>query len=79
MQTHECPRCGSTKATTIMLPPGRDSTDHRPHPAFRCLSCDTQWSDEDEWARLHAETPDGAAEKSSPESTQESATGRDED
>lgn len=55
MATHECPRCGSPKATTVMLPPARDSQDARPHPAFRCMSCDTQWSDEEQWTRLHEE------------------------
>jgi hypothetical protein len=55
MATHECPRCGSPKATTVMLPPSKDSQDARPHPAFRCMVCDTQWSDDEQWARLHEE------------------------
>ena len=55
MATHECPRCGSPKATTVMLPPSKDSQDARPHPAFRCMVCDTQWSDDEQWTRLHEE------------------------
>ncbi|SDP44217.1 hypothetical protein SAMN04489867_2472 [Pedococcus dokdonensis] len=66
MQKHECPRCGSAKATTIMLPPGKDSTEQRPHPAFRCLACDTQWSDEAEWSRLHADAPAEAGDPATP-------------
>jgi len=38
-----------------MLPPAKDSQDARPHPAFRCMSCDTQWSDDEQWTRLHEE------------------------
>lgn len=55
MSSRPCPRCGSTRATTVMLPSGKDSTDSRPHPAFRCMSCDTQWSDDEQWTRLHEE------------------------
>jgi hypothetical protein len=52
MATHECPRCGSPKATTVMLPPAKSSPDARPHPAFRCMVCDTQWADDEQWAQL---------------------------
>lgn len=59
MAIHECPRCGSPKATSVMLPPAKGSHDARPHPAFRCMVCDTQWADDEQWARVHAE--EGAA------------------
>lgn len=55
MANRECPRCGSRKATTVMLPPAKSSTDSRPHPAFRCMSCGTQWSDDEQWAQIHDE------------------------
>ena len=55
MASHECPRCGSPKATTVMLPPAKGSHDTRPHRAYRCMVCDTQWSDDTEWARLSEE------------------------
>ncbi|WP_377644900.1 hypothetical protein [Oryzobacter terrae] len=51
-----CPRCESPKITTVQLP--------RPHgpaepPAtqrgFRCLGCDTQWVDDDQWRALRDE------------------------
>ncbi len=61
MTKHECPRCGSPKATTVMLPPARGSQDTRPHPAFRCMVCDTQWSDEEQWARLRESRGDEVA------------------
>jgi hypothetical protein len=54
VMTHrDCPHCGSTRATTIMLPPTRGTHETRPHPAFRCLVCDTQWADDEQWTRLH--------------------------
>jgi hypothetical protein len=44
-----------------MLPAAKDSTDSRPHPAFRCMSCDTQWSDDEQWERLHQAADAGHA------------------
>jgi len=59
MTNHVCPRCGSVKATTIMLP-ARGPQDTRPHPAFRCMGCDTQWADDEQWAKLHEAHADQA-------------------
>lgn len=66
---HECPRCGSPKATTVMLPPGRGTHEARPHPAFRCMVCDTQWADEEQWARIHSEAAAGRAVEAGAEPT----------
>jgi transposase-like protein len=46
MKTRRCPQCGSEKATTVMLPAASGAVDPRPRPAFRCMACDTQWTDE---------------------------------
>jgi hypothetical protein len=65
MATHVCPECGSAKATTVMLPSATGSKDSRPHPAFRCLVCDTQWTTADQQASGGAGSapvgPDGQA------------------
>lgn len=45
MAKRECPRCGSERATTVMLPSTSGTKASRPHPAFRCMVCDTQWTD----------------------------------
>lgn len=66
MTNHECPRCGSPKATSVMLPPAKGSHEARPHLAFRCMACDTQWADEEQWARIRAEA--GAEESAGPDS-----------
>lgn len=60
MANHTCPRCGSPKATSVMLPPAKGSHETRPHPAFRCMVCDTQWADDEQWAQLHAESGAGS-------------------
>lgn len=60
MATHVCPECGSTKATTVMLPGAPGSRDARPHPAFRCLVCDTQWTTADQQARADQHAGGGA-------------------
>jgi len=59
MTNHVCPRCGSVKATSIMLP-AKGAQDTRPHPAFRCMVCDTQWADDEQWATLHEAHADEA-------------------
>ena len=55
-RTTTCPRCGGEKVTTIQLPrhhePSEPSTTQR---AFRCLGCDTQWVDDEQWQQLKDE------------------------
>lgn len=52
--TTRCPSCGAERITTIRLPsPHEPSEAARTHRAFRCLGCDTQWSDEEGWRERH--------------------------
>jgi hypothetical protein len=41
-----------------MLPGTREGKEARPHPAFRCMACDTQWADDEQWKRLHGTSDD---------------------
>ena len=59
MARRKCPHCGSEKATTVMLPSTAGSHDSRPHPAFRCMTCDAQWTDQDGRARAEGTTEEG--------------------
>lgn len=65
MKTRTCPRCGGEKATTVMLPAAPGAGGTRPHPAFRCMTCDTQWSEDK--PRMTATKDD--SERPSPSST----------
>lgn len=47
------------KATTVMLKGTARTNDSRPHPAFRCLVCDTQWYDQDMRGRAESTTDEG--------------------
>lgn len=57
-----CPACGHRKLTTIALPrPHAPSEEARTRRAFRCLECDAQWADEQQWDDLHR-AGDGSGE-----------------
>lgn len=70
MATHVCPECGSAKATTVMLPSATGSKDSRPHPAFRCLVCDTQWTTADQQASGRADPAPAAPDGQAPQAPQ---------
>ena len=70
MAKRECPQCGSERATTVMLPSTAGSTDPRPHPAFRCMVCDTQWTDQDVRRRAESQDVGGRAETTTAEGSQ---------
>lgn len=50
-----CPSCASEKVTTIQLPrhhePQEQASTQR---AFRCLGCDAQWVDDEQWQQLRS-------------------------
>jgi transposase-like protein len=50
-----CPNCGSEKLTTVRLPkPAKDGEPPSTQPGWRCLECDAQWSDPEQWRLTHA-------------------------
>lgn len=50
-----CPNCESPKVATVKVPkPVPHGQPPATQTAFRCLACDTQWVDRDEWLTKNA-------------------------
>ncbi|HMM96636.1 hypothetical protein [Phycicoccus sp.] len=55
-----CPACGATKLTTVHLPRPQDDPAPGTRRALRCLVCDAQWADAEDWQAVHQNAePDG--------------------
>jgi transposase-like protein len=54
-----CPRCGSEKVTTIRLPrPVARGEPPATQTGFRCMECDTQWTQDPHGEAAHRGEPE---------------------